>query len=428
MSGLPPGGREEEVGGEKRSFGPHLSATGLLAPSSRVRPGLLAGLAACSLLLHTPVVPGNDLAAYRAAGRLWLEGRAAEVYELASIREAHAAVGGQHRVGGYLASPLWLPLCGVLARLPEDAAQTVLRLSLVLAYAVGLGCLLRTLQSPGWELAAAAAFALAHPARAGLAFGNWAGWLFALLGLATWGLIRNRPWAVAVGWGLAAHLKPWALLGALALLRSGGFGGWLARTSLVGVASAAAALVWTGVGPWLAWIEALTAFSERGVTPFYNKVSLAAAAARFLVDPRSWLAPREPVLEGLTQALLGIGCFILLLLGLLRRGEPTDRWSLGLTVSLLAVPQVWDHGYLLLFLVVPALAARARAVVLLLFGASWFYPYGASRLLEATLERGLPSWVGAAYLALYPAFGLAALGALGLLSRERQRGSGRVEG
>ena len=84
----------------------------------------------------------------------------------------------------------------------------------------------------------------------------------------------------------------------------------------------------------------------------------AAAAARFLAEPRAWLAPRAPVDSPWIRALVLAG-LPLLVWGTLRlRRTPERLAAFSIAWTLLFVPQIWDHTEILLFLVLPALAAR----------------------------------------------------------------------
>lgn len=378
-----------------------------------LRATLLAGAAASSLLLHTPSVPGSDLESYVAAGRLQREGRPEAVYDPKSLREAHLLAGGVGRVGGFWSSPLWLPLAERLAELPSLEAKRVNRLLLVAANAIGLAFLLHLLAQPGWQLATAVSFALAHPVRAGLAFGNWGAFLFAFLGFATWGLVRGSKAAAAIGVGFACHLKLWAAWGPLALLRLRDRWVWLVSAGGGVLLLAVLGGVLTGFGAWQRWLRALIEYGEQGVTPYYNKVSLAAAVARFFADPRAWVAPREPLLPELTQGLSALGLGVVVAIGLSRRwNDPLTRWAAGWVLTLLAVPTVWDHGYVLLFLAVPALSLYRRGLLLLALAGSGVYPYGAAWLLRRTLQGELEPGLVAAYFAIYPLLGLWTLWAL----------------
>lgn len=381
--------------------------------ASWLRAVLLAGAAASSHLLHTPSVPGSDLESYLAAGRLQLEDRAEAVYDHKSLREAHHRGGGVGRVGGFWSSPLWLPLAERLAELPPPAAMQANRLLLVAANAIGLAFLLHLLAQPGWQLATAVSFALAHPVRAGLAFGNWGAFVFAFLSFATRGLRRGSKTAAAIGVGFACHLKLWAAWGTLALLRVRDRWVWLGSAVGGSLLLAVLGVLLTGFRPWQEWIRALMEYGERGVTPYYNKVSLAAALARFFADPRAWLVPREPLLPELTQGISALGLGVVVAIGLSRRwNDPLTRWAAGWVLALLAVPTVWDHGYGLLFLAVPALSPSRRGLLLLALAGSGAYPYGAAWLLRRTLQGELEPGLVAAYLAFYPLLGLWTLWAL----------------
>jgi hypothetical protein len=381
------------------------------SPTTRraVAAALLAAAAAGVLWVRSPRAEPGDLCSYRAAGALAREGRSAAAYDGAELAAMHRR---QHdverRVGGFLYSPLWLAPAGALAALPLDAAERANRVAGVLALAAGLALVLYRVATPALRVAVAAAFCLSHAGWVQLIYGNWTFLLFLALAAALAAGERGRGLVAALAWGLAIHLKVFA---ALALAPLAATRAWrrVVAALLAVAALAALGLAWSGPDAWQAWAGSVAGVAERGVTPYYNKVSLAAAAARFLAEPRAWLAPRSPVDAPWIRALALAG-LPLLAWGTLRlRRAPERLAAFGIAWALLFVPQIWDHTEILLFLVLPALAARWAWALTALLAGTFFYNGAIQDLLGRTLAGQLSPLALRCLLLLYPAFALLAL-------------------
>jgi len=384
----------------------------LLGPSRgarRLRAALLGLAAGALLLVRSPHPPCVDFCTYYAAGRLAAAGEAARAYDGAALAAAHANLHeGTRRIGGYLYSPLFLPAAAALASLPFAAAEALHRIAGALLLGAGLGCVLLRLGDPRLEGALAAAFLLSHTAWTQLVFQNWGIALFAALALALLAAERGRSATAALAWAVAGHLKVFAALVAAPLVATR----W--RRQVLGAAGAAVALAlatlpWVGLDAWRAWLGTLGEFSARGVTPFYNKVSLAAGIARFTVDPRAWLAPREPAAELLTRVLPWVGMALLALAAVRLRRDPERLAAAAIAIVLLAVPQVWDHTEILLFVALPALPRRAIWAFAALLALSAGYGALVGQGLESVLRGRLAPAPVALLLFSYPATNLALL-------------------
>jgi len=251
-----------------------------------------------------------------------------------------------------------------------------------------------------------------------LIYQNWSFWLFAALAGAALAMARGRPGVAGLLWALAIHLKVFLVLGLVAL--------WVAgRRRVVAAAAAcallvgAAALPLTGVESWGRWGSLLRRAEAGGLTPYYNKVSVAAGVARLATPPREWIRPRGPV-DNL--AVRGIFWAALALLALaLRRLRDDAEAALAFTFAwiLLAVPQIWDHTEILLFLVLPSLAGRYRLLVGGLLAASCFYNGALQPLLVAAARGDGSAAAVRLFLGLFPALNFVA--AAGIVASHAER-------
>lgn len=370
---------------------------------------LLAAAAVAVLWVRSPRAEPGDLCSYRAAGALAAEGRPASAYDGGALAEMHRR---QHdvprRVGGFLYSPLWLPPARSLAALPLGAAERANRLAGALALGAGLALVLSRIRGPALRAAAAAAFCLSHAGWVQLIYGNWTYFLFLALSVALAAGRTGGGAVTALAWGFAIHLKAFTAV-ALLPLAATRERRRVAAAALATLALAAVALAWSGADAWRAFADTLTGMAERGVTPYYNKVSLAAAAARFVSEPRSWLAPRAPV-DALWIRAIALAGLALLAWGTWKlRRAPERLAALSIAWVLLFVPQIWDHTEILLFLVLPALAARWAWALTGLLAATFFYNGAVQDLLDRTLAGEVPPLALRALLLLYPAIALLAL-------------------
>jgi len=370
---------------------------------------LLAAAALAVLWVRSPRAEPGDLCSYRAAGALAAEGRPAAAYDGAALAEMHRR---QHdvprRVGGFLYSPLWLPPARALAALPLAAAERANRVAGALALGAGLAFVLYRIPGPALRAAVAAAFCLSHAGWVQLIYGNWTGFLFLALSVALGAGRAGGGAAAALAWGFAIHLKAFAAVTLLPLAVTRERRRVVAAALAV-LALAAVALAWSGADAWGAFADTLTGLAERGVTPYYNKVSLAAAAARFVSEPRAWLAPRAPI-DALWIRAIALAGLPLLAWGAWRlRRAPERLAAFSIAWVLLFVPQIWDHTEILLFLVLPALATRWAWALAALLAGTWFYNGAVQDLLDRSLAGEVPLLALRLLLLFYPALALLAL-------------------
>ncbi len=383
---------------------------------------LLAAAAAGVLLARAPTVPCVDLCTYRAAGALARAGRPADAYDGAALAAAHRA---DHdlgrRVGGFLYSPLWLAPAMALAAEPLATAERLHRAAGAVALALALALVLYRLRTLRLRIGVATAVALSHVGWAQLVYQNWTVLLFLLLAVAT--LVGERGAASARrspgGSRSISRLSSWSPC--CRSPRPGAGGGSL----LAAVAAAAFALLslaWADPGSWRGFARQLTAVAERGVTPYYNKVSLPATVAHFLSEPRSWLAPRAPVDSPWVRWLPFAG-LPLLAWGTARlRGDCARLSAFAIAWMLLFVPQIWDHTEILLVLLLPVLPARWAWTMSALLAATYFYNPMVQGLLRRTLAGEVPPLRAAHVPGLLP--GARAARARGDSGRARPRSRG----
>lgn len=373
------------------------------------RVALLALVAVGVLWVRSPRLPCRDFCSYFTAGRLALAGTPAAAFEAGQLRSAHKqAHAGALGVGPWLYSPVWLAPAALLATLPFETAERANRLLGAASLALALAFVLARIRSPALQAAVAAAFALAHPSWIQLPMGNWTFLLFALLAGALLAGERGRDGLAALAWAAAIHLKPFVAL-ALAAVWISGRRRVVVRAAGLGVLLAALALPLTGVASW----QRLAGFFGRapaaGVTPYYNKLSLQATIARFQSAPRDWVRPRAPVATPAVRALFWLA-LPLGAAGLWRlRRAPEAALAFVFAFLLLAVPQIWDHTYILLFLALPALGSRHAAAVAALLALSVFYNGMQQPLLGQVLAGARPPFALQALLLYFPALALLTL-------------------
>lgn len=382
-----------------------------MTPTDRRALGL--GLAAAVVLLaRAPDVPPYDYCTYHAAGRLVAEGSAASAYDLASLRSRHERLHpGEHKIGPFFYSPLYLLPARALATAPLAEAARWNRWLGAASLGLGLAWLLARVRGGVEQVAIAGAFVLAHPVWMQLVYQNWTFVAFALLAGAALALARDRDAAAALAWALAIHLK--AFFGvALLALAVAGRRRLAARAAVAAALLAALALPATGTESWRRWGSNLVRAESRGVTPFYNKVSLAASVARLETSPAEWIQPRSgvrsPVVRSLFWLLLPALAF-----GLWRlRADAQAAVAFGYAWTLLAVPQIWDHTEIVLFLVLPALVLRYRWLLAGLLAASAGYNALLRPLLGAAAQGLAPAAGARLFLWLYPLLNLLAAASL----------------
>jgi hypothetical protein len=397
-------------------------------PRSRWRDGrwraaLLGVVAAPLLLARAPQIAHSDLCTYLAAGRLAGDGEPAAAFDWRRLRARHAELHpGPQGVGPFLYSPLYLLPARALAALPEAAAARANRGFGALCLGLGLSLVLWRVERARDQLLVAAAFVVAHPVWVQLIYQNWTFALLPLVAGAVLAAARGRPGVAGLLWALAVHLKAFLVFGLIAL--------WVAGRRRTAVAAALAAallaagsLPATGVESWARWGTFLLRAEAGGVTPFYNKVSLAATVAKLSTEPRDWIRPRAPIggwaVRGLFWAALP-----LLALGLWRLRESADA-AVAFTVGwiLLAVPQIWDHTELLLFLLLPALGPAYLVPLVLLLALTAFYNGALQPLLVAAARGEAPASAVRLLMTVFPALNLAATAAV-VASAAKRRAAG----
>ncbi len=381
-----------------------------LLASRPLRAALLSALAALALWLRAPRLPHSDFCSYYTAGRLVAEGSPETAFDFAALRARHRELHGPgFGVGPFLYSPLYLVPSALFGQLPFEAAMERNRILGVLALAGGLAFVLLRLPSWRWEIAVSAAFAIAHPSWVQLGYQNWSFLLFFLLSAAWYFGERARAGPAALFWALAIHLKAFVGLGALALLIVGRRRIVLAAT-ILSVLLAALALPWTGVESYRRFGAFLRGRGDAGVTPFYNKVSLQATLARFESEPREWIAARSPVATLPIRALFWVALPLLALGVYHLRRSPDAALAFTYAGMLLVVPQIWDHTEIVLFLLLPAIRARERGLLVALLAASVGYNGLVQPLLAEVVRGDTPAFVLQSLLLFFPAANLLALG------------------
>ena len=385
----------------------------------------LAAVVAVTTWLRAPAPAHSDFCSYYAAGLLTREGRAAEAYDAAELERTHRALHDVgRRAGPFLYSPLLLLPSAAFATAPLPAAAAANRA--LGAAALGAGLLLVLLAVPGLrdQLALTAAFLVAHTSSVQLGYENWTTILFALLAGAALALRRERPLAAGLLGAGAVHLKAFALF-ALAPLVAGARRRALAWTVVAGTLLALGSALVVGVEPWRRFAAQLSGAGDAGVTPYYNKCSLAANLARLSSEPREWVAARAPVESLPVRAVFWAGLPLAAWGAWRLRAAPEAAFAFGLAWTLLFVPQIWEHTELLLFAALPALLPRWRLAALALLAATFFYAGLQQQLLREVLSGARPAAALGALLWFYPSLNLLVLGAA-LQSGVRRAAGGRA--
>jgi alpha-1,2-mannosyltransferase len=371
----------------------------------------LAAAVAGVVWWRAPARVHSDFCSYYAAGRLTLEGRGVEAYDPAALEAAHRAIHDVgRRAGPYLYSPLLLVPSAAFALLPLPAAEAANRA--LGAVALGGGLLAVLLALGGWpeRCATALAFGLSHPVAAQLAYENWTFLLFALLAVAALAARRERPVWAGLAAAAAVHLKAFTVF-TLAPLIGGRRRRVVLWATLLAALLLAASIPVVGGRSWITYGEMLASTGGAGVTPYYNKCSLAANLARLSTGPRDWVAARGPVGTWPVRSAFWIGLPLLAWGSWRLRRSPEAGLAFGIGWTLLFVPQIWEHTEILLFAAVPALASRWRWPVLALLAATCFYGGLQQGLLRDVLAATRPPLSLAALLLLYPSLNLLVLAA-----------------
>ncbi len=384
----------------------------------------LAAAVAAGAWLRAPARSHSDFCSYYSAGRLTLAGSATDAYDPAALEATHRAIHDVgRRAGPFLYSPLLLLPSAAFAALPLPAAEAANRALGAVALGGGLLAVLLALGRWPERLATALAFGLAHATAAQLAYENWTFLLFALLAASALAARRDRPVWAGLAAAAAIHLKAFTVF-ALAPLVAGRRRRVVVWAALLGALLVVASVLVVGAGPWARFAELLGGAGGAGVTPYYNKCSLAANLARWSTGPREWVAARGPVGSWPVRSAFFVGLPLLAWGSWRLRRRPEPALAFGIAWTLLFVPQIWEHTEILLFATLPALAPRWRWPVIALLAATCFYGGIQQELLRAVLAGARPPASLAALLLLYPSLNLLVLGAaLTGEGRDPSRGS-----
>lgn len=287
---------------------------------------------------------GTDFSQVWVAGKFVLEGHPETPFdpvphEARQKREFSETSGFFH--WGY--PPYFLPVAALFALFPYLLGLALWQLSTLPLY---LAAVARAAPR-GIDPRDALLVALAYPAVfVNLTHGHNGFLSAALLGFGVI-LVRKRPWAAGLLFGLAAYKPQFGLIVPLALLAGRHFAAFVAA-SLAVAAMTLATTLWFGVDTWRAFIVSLdysrTYVAEDGATG-WQKIQSVFAAARF------WGASL-----GLAYALHGLVA-LTAAAATLRLWFRHDDWRLSgaalLAASLIATPYVLDYDLMVLG---PALA------------------------------------------------------------------------
>ena len=225
---------------------------------------------------------GTDFSSFYAAGSLVLDGRAADVYDMAvHYTRQHEIFGAAVQTYAWLYPPIFLLVAAPLALMPYPVALAVWQGSTLLAYLFVTGLIVRTARGPQgrvsriWILAT-----LAFPAVfVNLGHGQ-NGFLTAALFGGALVALPTRPWLAGVLFGLMAYKPQFGLIIPIALLAGGQWRAIIAAGLTVAALVGMTVLLF-GVDTWLAF-AATTDISrkvllEQGAVGFEKLQSIFAA-------------------------------------------------------------------------------------------------------------------------------------------------------
>jgi alpha-1,2-mannosyltransferase len=363
---------------------------------------------------------GTDFANVYAAGRMALEGQAAQAWNWAAHHLAQQAVAGRPDVPfyGWHYPPMFLLLAAALASLPYLPALLVWQATSLVGFLAVVRAILRPVV-PQSDERIVLLVAVGFPAvLVNLLHGQNGFFTAALLGGALLTLDR-RPLLAGALIGLLAYKPQFGLLIPLALIASGRHLA-IASASFVTILVAAAATLTFGPGIWPAFVESLDltrrVVLEAGDTGFHKLQTLFAAL-------RLWGASIT-VSHGAQAALMLV--LAALIVRLWRSPAPFTLKAAGLvTASLLATPYTLDYDLVVSGLAIAFLVRDGFERGFSPFEASFLALAWAAPLLTRTVQQTAHLPLG--FLVLLGLFVLT-LHRAGVLAPSRQERVTRAEG
>jgi hypothetical protein len=377
---------------------------------ARVYAGLVAGIAFLSLgvdwamgaALHGHVdlngkPIGTDFAGVWTAGRMVLEGRAADVFDpnlhFAFQREVLPNPKGE--VYGWHYPPFFLVIASVLALLPYLPALLVWQGA---SFAFYLWTMKKiapaSMQSGGALMWLAVGFPAVF-----VTFGHGHN-AFLTAGLIGLGLhyLDRKPWLAGVFTGLLAYKPQFGLVLPVVMLMSGNWRA-IASAGATVLAMSAAVTLWLGPGVWTAFIAG-SAFTrevilEQGVTGWY-KIQSMFSAARSLGAPLS--------VAYAAQGVLTLSVIATLALAVRRKADRNLIMAMTCAAAILATPYSLDYDMMILACALAFAVKRTRETgvapyEISLYALVWATPLFARTVMMTT---GLP--IGVTVMAAFFAF------------------------
>ncbi len=290
---------------------------------------------------------GTDFAGMWTAGRLVLEGRAADAFspELHFAYQREVLPNPMGEVYGWHYPPFFLAIAAILALFPYLVALAIWQSASLALYIWAMRRIAPPTTATMWLLIGFPAVFVT------LGHGHNAFLTAALIGLGLHSL-KDRPLLAGLCLGLLAYKPQFGLVLPVVLLAGGHWRAFTAAAATVAAMTAAVTL-WLGPGVWTAFISE-AAFTrdvilEQGVTGWHKIQSLFSAA-------RSLGAPVE--LAYLLQGALTISVIAITAFACARRADQHDSiLALTCIAALIATPYALDYDMMIL---APALAFAAR--------------------------------------------------------------------
>lgn len=341
---------------------------------------------------------GTDFASFYAAGSLVLDGRAADVYNMAAHYARQQQIfGAAVPYYGWLYPPIFLLIATPLALMPYPVALALWQGSTLLAYLGVIGLIVRRYRGEGeavgkiWivvALACPAVFVnLGHGQNGFLTAALFGGALVAL---------PARPWLAGVLFGLMAYKPQFGLVIPVALLAAGQWRA-IAAAGLTVAALVGATVILFGVDIWFAF-AATTEVSrkillEQGDVGFEKLQSVFAAV-------RMWGGGVTLAYAAQTAATLVAICSVAWIWRATL--DHAQKAAVLVIATLLASPHVLDYdlvvlGIAIAFMAMTGLTRGFRNYEITLLAAAWVAPLMARAVAGAT---GVPLGL-LALIALY---------------------------